>query len=361
MSTHKKMNTRSNYSYITKTALLFFLPFCFSACKPADDKNINTTAITLHSKQIKDSVPVIDSNVKNSTLFDTALYNSKMLTLVHNNPSAKWPVKAPYPRAQAILPFSRIIAYYGNFYSKNMGILGALPTDEMLLRLKKEADNWAKADSLTPVIPAIHYIAVTAQASPGKNSKYRQRMPFSEIDKAVEIAKKINGIVFLDIQVGWSSLQEEIPPLEKYLLMPNVHLGIDPEFSMKGRQVPGSVIGTMDAADINFASAYLANITKEHNLPPKILVLHRFTKGMITNYTNIITRPEVQIVINMDGFGSAAKKISSYKLAVINEPVQFAGFKVFYKNDALSPGSGTIMQPSEILKLYPVPVYIQYQ
>lgn len=361
MPTHKIKTTKWYGRCIIKTAIPLLLPFCFSACKLADDKNNNTTARTLQSKEIKDSVPVIESTVKNSILLDTASYNRKLLTLVHNKPSAKWPVKAPYPTAQAILPFNRIIAYYGNFYSKNMGILGALPTDEMLLRLKKEVKNWEEADSLTPVIPAIHYIAVTAQASPGKNSKYRLRMPFSEIDKAVEVAKKINGIVFLDIQIGWSSLQEEIPPLEKYLLLPNVHLGIDPEFSMKGRQVPGSVVGTMDAADINFASAYLANLAKEHNLPPKILVLHRFTKGMIANYSNIIKHPEVQIVMNMDGFGMPAKKISSYKLAITNEPVQFAGFKVFYKNDILSPGWRTIMQPSEILKLYPVPVYIQYQ
>ena len=58
--------------------------------------------------------------------------------------------------------------------------------------------------------------------------------------------------------------------------MPNVHLGIDPEFSMKGGQAPGKVIGTFDAADVNYASEYLANLVKKNNLPPKILVLHRF-------------------------------------------------------------------------------------
>jgi hypothetical protein len=64
-------------------------------------------------------------------------------------------------------------------------------------------------------------------------------MPFKQIDSVLSMAREINAIVFLDIQVGLSSLQSEIPALEPYLLMPNVHLGIDPEFSMKGGQAPG--------------------------------------------------------------------------------------------------------------------------
>ena len=35
-----------------------------------------------------------------------------------------WPVKTVYPKDGAILPFSRIVAYYGNLYSKKMGVLG---------------------------------------------------------------------------------------------------------------------------------------------------------------------------------------------------------------------------------------------
>ena len=32
-----------------------------------------------------------------------------------------WPVQTVYPNAGAILPFNRIVAYYGNLYSKKMG------------------------------------------------------------------------------------------------------------------------------------------------------------------------------------------------------------------------------------------------
>ena len=138
--------------------------------------------------------------------------------------------------------------------------------------------------------------------------------------------------------------------------MPQVHLGLDPEYSMKGGQVPCTVIGTMDASDINFASEFLAKLVKKHQLPPKILVVHRFTQNMITNYKQIILRPEVQIVIDMDGFGSAPKKIDSYKGWVVNEPIQFTGFKLFYKQD-----KPKMMTPKEVLALTPQPMYIQYQ
>jgi hypothetical protein len=81
---------------------------------------------------------------------------------------------------------------------------------------------------------------------------------------------------------------------------------------------------------------------------------------MVTNYQEIKTRPEVQIVMHMDGWGGEAKKINTYNQFIHKEPVQFTGFKLFYKNDVLTPGT-TLMTPESLLKLNPIPVYIQYQ
>jgi hypothetical protein len=207
----------------------------------------------------------------------------------------------------------------------------------------------------------LHYIAVSAQPTPGKAGKYRLRMPFTEIDKVLELAKKIGAIVFLDIQVGHGTVQEEVPELEKYLSMPNVHLGLDPEFSMKGGVIPGRKIGTMDAADINYASGYLAQLVRKHNLPPKILVVHRFTNGMLTNHRQIKLQSEVQVVIDMDGFGSPTLKKDTYRQWVMKQPVQFTGVKLFYKNDSKSRYSDRMLTKKEVLDLYPKPLYIQYQ
>jgi len=116
----------------------------------------------------------------------------------------------------------------------------------------------------------------------------------------------------------------------------------------------------VDASDINFASEYLSKLVKENNLTPKILVVHRYTQKMVTNYKEIRTQPEVQIVMHMDGWGGQAKKIGTYKHFIYPEPVQFAGFKLFYKNDVLTPGT-TLMTPETLLKLNPRPIYIQFQ
>ena len=239
-----------------------------------------------------------------------------------------------------------------------MGILGEFAPAVMLKKLRTQAAEWEKADSLTPVIPALHYIAVTAQAS-ACDGNYRLRMPDAEIEKAIRLADSVKGLVFLDIQVGLSSLQQELPRLEKFLKLPNVHLGIDPEFSMKSGNRPGTSIGTFDAADINYAGGLLADWVKKYRLSPKILVIHRFTELMLTRYRDILTRPEVQIVINMDGFGSPTLKKDSYRAFVSRQPVQFTGFKIFYKNDVNY--GGRIMRPEELLGLQPRPIYIQYQ
>ncbi|OGI94392.1 hypothetical protein A3A03_03805 [Candidatus Nomurabacteria bacterium RIFCSPLOWO2_01_FULL_40_18] len=275
-------------------------------------------------------------------------------------PPSIWPVKTVYPKDGALLPFNRIVAYYGNLYSTRMGVLGQYPEDEMLGRLDVEVKKWEEADLETRVVPALHYIAVVAQDSPGFDGKYRARMPDSEIEKVLAMADKINGIVFLDLQVGFSTVEVELPRFEKYLKLPNVHLGLDPEFSMKGGIRPGKAVGTFDAADINFTADFLAKVVKENNLTPKILVVHRYTQKMVTNYEEIKLLPEVQIVMNMDGFGGMEKKIGTYQSFIYSEPVQFAGFKLFYRNDVATPGT-SLMTPSDLLKLRPRPIYIQYQ
>jgi hypothetical protein len=215
-------------------------------------------------------------------------------------------------------------------------------------------------DPTTPAIPAFDYIAITAQGSPGADGKYRFRMPASEVQKAIDLANQEHGIVILDVQVGLSTLQAELPLLKPYLKLPNVHLAIDPEFSMKSGAKPGTEIGTFSSADVNYAANYLAQIVQENNLPPKVLVVHRFTQNMVTGYQNIKPLPEVQIVMDMDGWGSPAKKLNTYQQFVYSEPIQFTGFKLFYKNDLKAP-STRMLTPTELLKLTPRPLFIQFQ
>jgi len=275
-------------------------------------------------------------------------------------PGRFWPVATIYPQGGAILPFSRIVAYYGNFYSKQMGVLGEYPEDVMLAKLASTTAAWEAADPTTPTIPAIHYIAVVAQGSATRNGKWIARMPDDQVDKALALARQMHGLLFLDVQVGQSTLESELPALEHYLSMPDVHLGIDPEFSMKHGERPGTVIGTFTSADVNYAVQYLAGLVKEHQLPPKVLVVHRFTQDMITGSRLIKPLPEVQVVMDMDGWGSPAKKKNTYLRIEQAEPVQFTGLKLFYHAD-LRPPSTAMLTKEEVLSLMPAPSYIQYQ
>jgi len=340
--------------------LFFFLVFCASCTQTTSQANNNSVgtdslqAIEAVEKAKEEPAP------KTNTI-DSTLYRDKVLALANGDTTGKWPAKnQPIPLAGALLPNKRIIAYYGNLYSTRMGILGEHPPEKMLEHLDAEIKKWNEADSTTEAIPALHYIAVVAQGSAGKDGMYRSRMPDKQIDSVISIAKMRNALVFLDIQVSLSTLQQELPRLEKYLLLPDVHLGIDPEFSMKDGSKPGKRIGSYNANDINYASSYLATLVKENNLPPKVLVIHRFTQGMIKNYSDIKLRPEVQIVMNMDGWGPPELKKGTYRHYIHKEPVEFTGFKLFYKND-IKQAPNRLLTPLELLKLKPIPIYIQYQ
>jgi hypothetical protein len=265
-----------------------------------------------------------------------------------------WPV-GPEPREGAILPASRIVAYYGNPLSRRMGVLGELEPDSMMASLRGRAAEWQAADSGRGVQPALHLVATVAQGHPGRDRKYRLRMADTLIERVAGWAEANGWLLFLDVQLGHSSVQAELPRLTSWLARPYVHLGLDPEFAMKDGTVPGRRIGTLDAEEVNYAIDLLGGIVDSLGLPPKVLVVHRFTQRMLTGHDRIELDPRVQVVIDMDGFGDRPLKRSVYRDFIVKEPVQFTGFKLFFKNDR------PMMSPPEVLTLSPNPLYIQYQ
>jgi hypothetical protein len=271
-----------------------------------------------------------------------------------------WPVKYPAPLPGSILPRKRIVAYYGNPLCKRMGALGEYQKNDMLHRLKLEVARWEAADPSHQVQPALHLIAVVAQGLPGKAGKYRMIMPDTIVNQTYGWAREANALLFIDIQTGHENIRTILPRFEWLLKNPDVHVGIDPEFNLiKSQAKPGSKIGTYDASDINYVSGYLKDVVRKYNLPPKVLTVHRFTRNGVTNYRGIALRPEVQIVLNMDGWGAPWLKRDSYKDYVVAEPVQFTGFKLFYHNDTKK--GDPLLTPKDVLKLHPQPLYIQYQ
>lgn len=270
-----------------------------------------------------------------------------------------WPVNAPRSLPGALLPGKRIVCYYGNPNSKRMGALGEYPRDEMLSRLDREVQRWTQADPATPAVPCLHMVTVVAQGDPGPSGKYRAQLRDRQTDSIYNMIKARNGVFIIDVQVGQDDIRNFVPRFEEFLKRPDVHFAVDPEFYMRGGIVPGRKIGTMTAADINYVTGELARIVRENRLPPKVLVIHRFTRNMVTGSRDIILRPEVQIVMDMDGWGAPWLKRDSYRDYIVREPVQYTGFKLFYHNDTKK--GDPLMSPADLLKLHPTPLYIQYQ
>jgi len=274
---------------------------------------------------------------------------------------SSWPT-GPAPIAGALLPKNRIVAYYGNPHSKKMGVIGEYPEQQMLGMWDRTVAAWKAADPKTPVIPAIHLVTVVAQGAPGSDGMWRRWEDSSMIERTYKWAKSRNGILFLDIQASHSTLQKELPRLLPWLARPDVHLGVDPEFYMHYEREgarPSSKIGMMMASDINYVIRTLDKLVADKKIPPKILVVHRFTRKMVPDAENIRPTSRVQVVMHMDGWGPPWLKFDSYRDYVVDHPVQYTGFKLFYHNDTKK--GDALLTPNELLQLRPRLSYVQYQ
>lgn len=267
-----------------------------------------------------------------------------------------WPTP-PMPREGALLPNTRIVAAYGHPASTRMGILGSVPPGRLEDSLAALVARWQRADSTRTTVGALHLIATVAQGMPGADGHYRLRHPAAQIDRIVERARARGWITILDVQPGQAPLGPEVERLLPWLAQPDVHLAIDPEFAMPAGQKPGGRIGTLDAAAINPVLKRVARLVDSLGLPPKVVIIHRFTGPMLTNERELLRDPAVQLVIQMDGWGTPMLKRATYRDVVSRRPVQYTGFKLF----TTARHDGTPMEPEAVLRLRPVPLYVQYQ
>jgi hypothetical protein len=256
---------------------------------------------------------------------------------------------------RALLPKFRIVSYYGQPADENMGILGQLEMPDLLDQLQDEAQAYEQADPSRPVMPAFEVIASVAQNWPADDDTYLLHTDAETIQKYVDFARANGLIIILDLQIGQSTIPDEIDRVRQWLVEPFVHLALDSEFAMADGQVPGQEYGSLDASDILVAQQALSEIVAENNLPPKLLIIHGFTESMVTNADKVAMVPGVQTVIDFDGYGDPASKIEGYDLLTQPEIAEYAGFKLFYEKDS------TLMQPEEVLSLDRPPDVVIYQ
>ncbi|MCA9877479.1 MAG: hypothetical protein KC442_06850 [Thermomicrobiales bacterium] len=257
--------------------------------------------------------------------------------------------------ADALLPDYRIVAYYGHPHDANMGIVGEMELDDLTKKLRKQADAYEAADPSRPVVPALELIATVAQRDPGFDGTYILDTDHETLREYIAYAADNDMIVILDLQIGRGTVAHEIEKVRDLLELPNVHLALDPEFAIAEGETPGDHIGSLHADSIIYAQQVLAEIAEEHGLPPKMLIVHQFREDMIAGKGLLGPLPGVQLVIDADGFGDPELKTFVYNYLVRDEPVEYAGVKLFYKQD------NPLMKPRDILGLVPAPDVIIYQ
>lgn len=251
-----------------------------------------------------------------------------------------------------IFPAHRIVANYGNAESTAMGVLGETAPEQAAAALEVVAAPFAQPDR--PVLPAFELIVSVAQASPGSDGNYSVPTDPALVQRWLDAARAARMLLILDIQPGSSPFLPEVQRFESFLRQPDVGLALDSEWRMQPGQIPGQQIGSVDAAEVNEVSAWLADIVREERLPEKLFVLHQFTHSMITNRPAVVDQPGLATLFHIDGFGGRDIKLKKYDALKATPP--FAnGFKLFYDEDT------DIFAPADVLAMSPVPDLITYQ
>lgn len=255
----------------------------------------------------------------------------------------------------ALLPTYRILTYYGHPHDENMGILGEHEMEELRDLLLAEAANYEAADPSRPVLPAFELIATVAQPVAGADGTFILDTDDETLTEYVDFAEANDLLVVLDLQIGRGTVATEIEKVRPLLERSNVHLALDPEFAIAEGEVPGEYIGSLEAESITYAQETLAALSEENGLPPKVLIVHQFREDMIVGKEALRPVPGVQLVIEADGFGAPELKTDVYNILVRDDPVEFAGVKLFYRQDK------PLMTAAEILALQPAPDVVIYQ
>jgi hypothetical protein len=252
-----------------------------------------------------------------------------------------------------LLPRHTLVGFYGAPQDDELGALGIGSPAEAAARLAAQARAY---EGRGPVMPVLELLATIAAGDAGEDGSHRLLQPHSVIERYLTEARRQRGLLLLDIQPGRADFAEEVRRLDRWLREPDVGLALDPEWHVGPTEIPGQVIGSVDAETVNEVAARLSRIVVRHDLPEKLLVVHQFTRDMITGRSQLRDRRGVAIVLNSDGFGDPANKIAKYQeLRPGRGTPFFPGFKLFYREDL------DLMSPEEVLSLRPPPKLIVYE
>jgi hypothetical protein len=258
---------------------------------------------------------------------------------------------------QLLFPGRMIVALYGHPGSGALGVLGEQDLTASIDRARAHA---APYESLVdvPVVPAFEIIATVASSAAGPDGDYSAETDPAELRPWVEAAGEAGLYVVLDLQPGRTDFVTQAERYRSLLELPYVGLALDPEWRLGPDQVHGAQIGSVGVDEINDVVTWLADLTREHALPQKLLVLHQFQTRMIDGRERLDTsRDELAVMVHADGQGSQGDKQATWRALHGNAPAPLAwGWKNFYDEDA------PMLTPEQtVSQVVPRPDLVSYQ
>ena len=253
-------------------------------------------------------------------------------------------------------PGRRMVALYGTPGTPSLGVLGEQGIQESIARVQELAAPYAELTE-EPLVPAFEIIATIASSDAGDDGDYSRALPAESLREWVDAAGEAGVYAVLDLQPGSTDFLTQATLFEDLLTAPHVGLALDAEWRLAPGQKHLEQIGSVDAAEINEVVTWLADLTAEHGLPQKVLILHQFTHSMIRDRQDLDTsRPELAITLHADGHGVPGDKLGTYRALQHDLPEGiFMAWKNFYDED--SP----MFTPEETYAVEPRPWFVSYQ
>ena len=140
-----------------------------------------------------------------------------------------------------IFPRFRVVAFDGVPGNPALGPIGRMNAEKAARELERQASEYRTEDR--ELLPAFHLIAVVAQADPGEDELYRQRLEPAVIAEYLDVARRHGMLLLLDIQPGHADFIDEVENLESFLREPDVGIALDPEWHLAEGELPGATSG----------------------------------------------------------------------------------------------------------------------
>ncbi len=219
-----------------------------------------------------------------------------------------------------VFPASRIVSFYG---APQMGatVLGRNSPEMAADKLATQSAPYTELGD-RPVVGSFDLVSVFATAGGGPDGLYRTRQADGVIAIYLEQARAVGARLMLDIQPGRSTFVKELRELSEWVAQPDVDIGIDPEWNVGRRGIPGQTDGKVLARQVNRVSKEMQKIVNANGLPTKLLAVHQFRQGSVRARTRIRSRAGVQPFLNFDGIGSPGPKAAGYAALSDADPAQ---------------------------------------